>query len=297
MNAKPDGFPNQRLFRLPAELARRAEELPLCRDLTVTDTGFFPETTGHRVTRPEGSSSGILIFCMGGRGWVRADGGKLDLHGGEVLWIPAGAPHAYGAHPNDPWRLYWLHLAGAGLPAWECWIRKGEARPIRWRVNDPTGLAERFESLWRRVDDGGTDLSLLRMTAEAQALMAHAVASRGPADARARRLEERIDRGVLWMREHLHQPVRLADCARAAGMSPSHYSAEFRRVTGVPPLKYFNRLRLRKASEWLDADDTPIQEIADRLGYANPFHFSKAFRGFTGLSPRAYRKRLSGGRP
>ncbi len=293
MKIKPDGFPNQRLFLLPAELARRAQDLPVCRELVVTDTGFFPKTTGHRVSRPEGIPSAILILCVWGRGWVESENESLDLDRGSLLWIPAGIPHAYGAHLKDPWRIYWLHLAGSGVQAWDTWISKGDSKLTRWRVEDPAELAERFESLWRRVDDGGTDLSLLRMTAEAQALLSEAIATRAPEDPNARHLERRIERSVDWMREHLHQPVRLADCARAAGMSPSHYSAEFRRATGVSPLKYFNRLRLRKASEWLDQEDTPVQEIADRLGYANPFHFSKAFRSFNGLSPRAYRNRMT----
>lgn len=294
MTPKPEGFPNQRLFRLPAELARRVQDLPVCRELVVTDTGFFPETNGHHVSRPEGISSAILILCVGGCGWVKSRDETLELHAGGLVWIPAGTPHAYGAHPKDPWRIYWLHLAGSGVEAWEAWIRKGNAKLTRWRVEDPAELAEHFESLWRRVDDGGTDLSLLRMTTEAQALLSGAIATRVPEAPAARHLERRIERSVDWMREHLHQPVRLADCARAAGMSPSHYSAEFRRATGVSPLKYFNRLRLRKASEWLDQEDTPVQEIADRLGYANPFHFSKAFRSFNGLSPRAYRNRMTG---
>ncbi|MCC5844327.1 MAG: helix-turn-helix domain-containing protein [Verrucomicrobia bacterium] len=295
MQSKPEGFPNQRLFRLPAELERRAEVLPVCRELTVTDTGYYPESGGHFVERPKGIASAILLFCMDGCGWVKAGGEDLKVVRGDLLWIPAGLAHAYGARPEDPWRLYWLHLAGDSVRAWEHWIHPGGTGLHRWRVEDPANLAERFEALWRRVDDGGTDLSLLRMSAEAHLLLADAVAARSPADARARHVEQRIDRSVAWMREQLHQTVRLADCARAAGMSPSHYSAEFRRVTGIPPLKYFNRLRLRKASEMLDAGDIPVQDIADRLGYANPFHFSKAFRSFTGLSPRAYRNRMKPG--
>lgn len=292
---RPEGFPHQRLFRLPEELRRRAEGMPVCGELTVTDTGFFPETAGHRVSRPQGSGSAILIFCVGGRGWVAAAGEELDIESGELVWIPAGLPHAYGSRAEQPWRLYWVHVAGRGVEEWEGWICRGEAGAVRWRVENPGGLAERFEALWRRVDGGGTDVSLLRMTAMAQVLLAEAVAARAADGEKARRVERRIERSVGWMRENVHRPVRLAECAAAAGMSAPHFSAEFRRVTGVSPLRYFTRLRLHRASEWLDGGDMPVQEIADRLGYANPFHFSKAFRQFTGLSPRAYRERMGGG--
>jgi AraC-like DNA-binding protein len=294
MKTKPENFPNQRLFRLPEELLQRAQSLPVCRNLTLTDTGFFPETAGHRVSRPQGCTSSILLFCVGGQGWVRTEKETTHVRSGTLVWIPAGIAHHYGANPEDPWRLYWLHVAGTGIAEWESWIPCAEEGVAFWRVSEPMNPAERFETLWRHIDAGGTDLSLLRMSAEAQALLAEAVATRESEGARARHLERRVERSVVWMRENLHRSVRLADCARAAGLSPSHYSAVFRENTGVPPLKYFTRLRLRKASEWLDGEDWSIQEIADRLGYANPFHFSKAFRTFTGLSPRAYRNRIEG---
>ena len=292
MKNKREGFPDQRLFRLPDELKKRAEALPLCRRLTVTDTGYFPETSGHRVHRPDGSPTSILLFCVGGRGWIRTRRGTEPMDHGSLVWIPADLAHRYGADTKDPWRLYWIHVTGSGVSDWDPWIGSKKKDITRWRSSEPVALAERFERLWRHQDDGGTDLSLLRMSTEAQALLADAVADRKPEGAKARSLEARVERSVAWMRENLHRPVRLQACARAAGMSASHYSAVFRQTTGVPPLKYFNRLRLRQASAWLDETTWPVQEIADRLGYANPFHFSKAFRQFTGLSPRAYRERL-----
>ena len=292
MKTKPEGFPNQRLFRLPEEVARRARKLPVCRELTVTDTGYFPETAGHRVIRPAGCSSHILLFCVGGKGWVRTGAETLSIEAGHMVWIRARVAHHYGADPQDPWRLYWMHVIGPAVAAWQHWIQPPKNGLVCWRVTDLTDLAERFETLWRHQDDGGSDLSLLRMSVEAQALLAMAIASRRTEGAKARHLEQQIDRSIAWMRQHLNQAVRLADCARAAGLSSSHYSAVFRETAGVPPLKYFNRLRLRKASEWLDGSDWNIQEIADRMGFANPFHFSRAFRAFTGLSPRAYRNRM-----
>ena len=291
MKTRREGFPDQRLYRLPQEYRGRAESLPGCRGFLVTDVGFFPETAGHQVNRPKGYDAHVLIFCVAGKGWVTTGEQDMELGAGDVVWIPPGVPHVYGADPEDPWRVYWVHMHGNRADDWWAWCSSGEDPGLRWRVSEVAQLAERFEQVWRFQDAAGSDASLIRMSTEAESLLAEAVTGKEAEDAASRRLEDRVDRSVAWMREHLGEKVRLDACAQVAGMSPSHYSAVFREITGISPIRYLNRLRLRQGAEWLDTTDLSVQEISDRLGYANPFHFSKAFRQFSGMSPRNYRSR------
>jgi AraC-like DNA-binding protein len=291
MKTRREGFPDQRLYRIPQEYRERAEALPGCREFLVTDLGFFPEAAGHQVDRPEGYPAHVLLFCVSGKGWVTSGAQSMELGAGDVVWIPPELPHVYGADRGDPWRVYWVHVEGRRADDWWSWFASDAEQGLRWRVSEATQLAERFERVWRMQDAAGSDVSLIRMSTESASLLAEAVAGRETEDAASRVLEARVDRSVEWMREHLGEKIRLEDCAKAAGMSASHYSAVFREVTGVSPIRYVNRLRLRQGAEWLDTTGLSVQEIADRLGYGNPFHFSKAFREFSGLSPRAYRGR------
>jgi AraC-like DNA-binding protein len=47
--------------------------------------------------------------------------------------------------------------------------------------------------------------------------------------------------------------------------------------------------RLRRAVQWLDHTNKPINEIARQLGYTDAANFSRAFRRRTGLSPSDFR--------
>jgi AraC-like DNA-binding protein len=47
--------------------------------------------------------------------------------------------------------------------------------------------------------------------------------------------------------------------------------------------------RLRRAVQWLDHTNKPINEIARELGYTDAANFSRAFRRRTGLSPSDFR--------
>ena len=48
-------------------------------------------------------------------------------------------------------------------------------------------------------------------------------------------------------------------------------------------------VRRSLAEELLKADALRVEQIAERLGYAEVASFSRAFKRWTGLSPRAYR--------
>jgi len=81
----------------------------------------------------------------------------------------------------------------------------------------------------------------------------------------------------------------IAELARRLGMSPSHFAHLFAREVGIPPARYIESRRIRRAQELLLTTDRAIKTIADALGYSNPFHFTARFTRWVGKSPRAFR--------
>jgi AraC-like DNA-binding protein len=76
-----------------------------------------------------------------------------------------------------------------------------------------------------------------------------------------------------------------------SGLSYERFRKVFRARMGVSPGEYRIRRRIDRARELLNADDLPIKDIAERLGYANPFVFSAQFRERVGVPPEVYRRR------
>jgi AraC-like DNA-binding protein len=80
-------------------------------------------------------------------------------------------------------------------------------------------------------------------------------------------------------------------------MSPSHYTALFKRRTGCAPIDFFIRLRMQHARELLLGTSLNVKEVAAALGYEDPFYFSRVFKSVNQLAPSDYRsmQRAAGG--
>jgi AraC-like DNA-binding protein len=85
------------------------------------------------------------------------------------------------------------------------------------------------------------------------------------------------------------EPLTVADLARAAGLSPAHFSREFRRTYGESPHQYLLTRRLERAAALLRNTDRSVTEICFAVGLTSVGSFTTSFRRVHGLSPLAYR--------
>lgn len=85
------------------------------------------------------------------------------------------------------------------------------------------------------------------------------------------------------------EPLTVADMARAANLSPAHFSRSFREAFGESPHRYLLTRRLERAAALLRATDRSITEVCLMVGWTSLGSFSASFSRMFGLSPRAYR--------
>jgi AraC-like DNA-binding protein len=103
---------------------------------------------------------------------------------------------------------------------------------------------------------------------------------------------EQVLASVEYMRASLHLRLDIATLSARAGLSQSHYFAVFKQELGVPPLEFFTRMKVHRATELLAGTSDTVTGIATALGYADPLYFSKVFKDKIGVSPRQYRRRF-----
>ncbi len=84
-------------------------------------------------------------------------------------------------------------------------------------------------------------------------------------------------------------PLRVADLARAARLSPAHFSREFRRAFGESPHQYLLTRRLERAAALLRTTDWSVTRICLAVGLSSVGSFTTSFRRMFHASPTAYR--------
>jgi AraC-like DNA-binding protein len=84
-------------------------------------------------------------------------------------------------------------------------------------------------------------------------------------------------------------PLDVPALARAAYLSPAHFSREFRRAFGETPHRYLLTRRLERAAALLRNTDHSVADICFRVGLRSVGSFTTSFRRVYGLSPTAYR--------
>lgn len=84
---------------------------------------------------------------------------------------------------------------------------------------------------------------------------------------------------------------RVADYARAMGISTDRLTTAIRRATGHSPLELVHRRLLEDAENLLERSALQVSEIADALGFRDAGYFNRFFSRLKGISPGRYRHR------
>jgi AraC-like DNA-binding protein len=85
------------------------------------------------------------------------------------------------------------------------------------------------------------------------------------------------------------EPLDVAALARAAHLSPAHFSREFRRTFGETPHQYLLTRRLERAAALLRTTDRSVADICLTVGLTSVGSFTTSFGRAFGVSPTVYR--------
>ena len=85
------------------------------------------------------------------------------------------------------------------------------------------------------------------------------------------------------------EPLDVADLAKAAGLSPAHFSREFRAAFGESPHGYLLTRRLERAAYLLRNTDRTVTDVCFMVGLNSVGSFTTSFRRVYGVAPGDYR--------
>lgn len=106
-------------------------------------------------------------------------------------------------------------------------------------------------------------------------------------------LEERV---ISYFSRHYMEKITLDGLAERLNYNKSYLVRYFRQKTGVTPIRYLNRMRLRNARILLRHREYSVAEISYRCGFESPSYFIRLFREAYAETPDVYRRAACGGK-
>lgn len=99
-----------------------------------------------------------------------------------------------------------------------------------------------------------------------------------------------LARAVEYIEEHLASELTREEVARAAGLSPSHFSHLMRLKTGRSFTELLTKLRIARACHLLAHTDTELVQVAQACGFGDQSYFTRVFRRAMHQTPGEYRR-------
>ena len=97
-----------------------------------------------------------------------------------------------------------------------------------------------------------------------------------------------------WMEQRLDSELSLARIADRARTSTRTLSRRFKEQTGMTPVAWVLRARVRRAQALLESTAASVEEVAAQVGFESSAILRIHFHKFVGVSPTAYRRRMGG---
>jgi AraC-like DNA-binding protein/quercetin dioxygenase-like cupin family protein len=252
-----------------------ADELPKL--LLVTELSFPAKWCMPPHSHPDLNE---LVIVVGGQIEVEMRGQRVTGRVGHAQIYPQDVTHVEHNVGSGPLRLLyvaWVDKPHAELPEWPLFAIDASGRlqhVLRWMMElSPAATARDRETL--------------------KALL-HALLHEYRRSADAPR-DEMIAAVRNFVQDNLARPIDLNALAKAAFMSPFHFSRVFRATTGQTPMLFLRRARVEAARALISTSSLPLREIARRVGFADEIQLSRVFRKITGSTPGACRAKSRSG--
>jgi transcriptional regulator GlxA family with amidase domain len=99
-----------------------------------------------------------------------------------------------------------------------------------------------------------------------------------------------LSRVMRWLDQSLHHELTLPQIAKQAAMSVRSLNRHFKAQTGITPLQWLIKARLRRAQVLLETTSQSVEQIATEVGFGSVNVLREHFRRVVGVGPRAYRR-------
>jgi AraC-like DNA-binding protein len=230
----------------------------------------------------------VFVYVTRGVCEYEDDAGRRRLGPGDMMVLPPGLRHRYGAPSGKEWDERYITCDGPLIDMWqrEELVKRDD---VIWRLLPVEYWVNRMINVIGDVIAPGPDESLAQL-GRLQALLADMRLAR-----RAGTVHE-DDRSWLHQARMLLEAregqarTELESAAVAMNCGYHTFRRRFTQLAGIGPAQYRLQSQINLAQALMvQHPSIGNKELADRCGFADEYHFSKQFKHVTEMAPSAFR--------
>lgn len=230
---------------------------------------------------PQGREDYYFLYMADGALEFEIDSLRSTLRAGDLVIIPPRTPYSYSLREGKM-AYYWVHFTGAQCAS----LLETCALPVCTILHPgPDPQAQELLGALHR----SFFLRAACFEAESCGLLS-VLLSRLSRLLSSQASPPRLQSSLEYIHRHYAEPLSVQALAAMEFLSPSRYTALFRRLTQVSPQQYLIALRMQSARELIRNTDMPVKQVAAAVGYQDQLYFSRLYRRTFGLSPSQERQ-------
>lgn len=228
-----------------------------------------------------------VVLVEEGRGWLETRAaGRQAIVAPSLFWLFPDTAHSYGPD-GAGWSERWALFGGSLTRDFTRMRLIVEQAPVV-PLSDLGGMRLLFDRLHAELSP---DTPLGQAEAAATLYRLVVQAARQEAGRSGGDLHPDFREVVDDLRDHACEPIDFNALASRFGMSPATLRRRFALHTGLSPKSFQLRIRLDRAKQLLAATDSPVEAVAQAVGFVDAFYFSRLFRSREDCSPSEFRRR------
>lgn len=222
-------------------------------------------------------------FVLSGTGMIICNERAYTVRAGDTFLLPEGSNHIYYSFVDNQFERIWINFRGELARALLV-VYKLENQYV-FAQTDTKALLENLQTVCREAvtphDYAHHTAPLFLQLVQFLSDNRH---NEGPTPDKPTETLRR------YMDTHLTENIKIADMAKTLCFSEEHIIRLFKKAYGITPHQYLLQSKIRLAMLMLRTTDQSVEQVAERLNFADARHFSTQFKRFCGYSPTHYRR-------
>lgn len=226
----------------------------------------------------------LFFFVLEGECFLNIDSENYIIRPGQLAYLPKGKRRAY-THASKSFSMYEMSFSAAcgGKNLMELLDLAEDNFVVS--IADTKRLRALFESSHRKelyknpLYDIGWCANIINI-----------ICMYAGERQKQNGLESQFFKPVVdYMSSHYDEPLKTETLASLVHMQPTYFIKRFKKNYSLPPIAYFNRMKMYKAMGMLSGTDLAVEKIAKKVGITDTSYFARVFKKYCGITPSRYR--------